>query len=231
MPLVLTVLRTTVTILAWNPPVAPSPFREEATANVNRDRSPDTGTTPPTNAYTLDELCAMAGVTVRTVRYYISEGLLPPPTGGGPNARYGDEHLDRLRVIGLLKERYLPLREIRRALEGMTPEEIADTVTVARRDDDSVATRQLAAPSLPPPARMAEESTASDYIASVLDEERRTRGTRYPPHAIPEPESRSWKRIPISGEAELLIDEAAWRRRREQVEALVAWAQRILDGS
>ena len=215
----------------WNPPVTPSPFREEATAHVNRDRSPDAGTTPSTNAYTLDELCALAGVTVRTVRYYISEGLLPPPTGAGPNARYGDEHLDRLRVIGLLKERYLPLREIRRALEGMTPEEIAETVNLARTDDAVGVTNRVAAAPLASPAWTAEESTAYDYIAGVLDDEHRARGTRHLPRAAPEPESRSWKRIPISGEAELLIDEAAWRRRREQVEALVAWAKHILDGS
>ncbi|RBL82271.1 transcriptional regulator, partial [Streptomyces cavourensis] len=36
-----------------------------------------TGTDEPT--LTVDELAARAGVTVRTVRFYSTRGLLPPP--------------------------------------------------------------------------------------------------------------------------------------------------------
>ncbi len=38
--------------------------------------------------YSLEELTERAGVTVRTVRYYIAEGLLPPPVGGCPRSAY-----------------------------------------------------------------------------------------------------------------------------------------------
>ena len=80
--------------------------------------------------YTLQDLTSELGVTARTIRYYISEGLLPPPVAAGPQSYYTDVHLDRLRLIAKLKEAYLPLREIRRQLDAMTDEEIASAVDV-----------------------------------------------------------------------------------------------------
>ena len=73
---------------------------------------------------TLSELTAAADVSVRTVRYYIAEGLLPPPEGSGPGSAYTQGHLDRLRLIQRLKEAYLPLKEIRRRLSGVSDEEM-----------------------------------------------------------------------------------------------------------
>ena len=67
---------------------------------------------------TLGALTAAADVSVRTVRYYIAEGLLPPPEGSGPGSAYTQGHLDRLRLIQRLKEAYLPLKEIRRRLSS-----------------------------------------------------------------------------------------------------------------
>ena len=72
----------------------------------------------------LAELTEAAGVSVRTVRYYISEGLLPPPEGAGPRSAYSAGHLDRLRLIQRLKMAYLPLREIRHRLAGVDDEAV-----------------------------------------------------------------------------------------------------------
>ena len=47
----------------------------------------------------LAELADQAGVSIRTVRYYIQAGLLPRPEARGPGAHYTDEHLERLRLI------------------------------------------------------------------------------------------------------------------------------------
>lgn len=75
--------------------------------------------------YGLKDLCRDAQVTERTVRYYIQEGLLPPPEGAGPLARYSREHLLRLRLIRRLKEEYyLPLAEIRRRLETLGTQDL-----------------------------------------------------------------------------------------------------------
>lgn len=75
--------------------------------------------------YSLAELTEAAGVSLRTVRYYIAEGLLPPPLGSGPASFYTPAHLDRLKLIGRLKDAYLPLKEIRKRLAGVEDRELA----------------------------------------------------------------------------------------------------------
>jgi DNA-binding transcriptional MerR regulator len=60
----------------------------------------------------VEEVAARTGVTVRTIRYYQSEGLLPTPTRHGREVRYGDEHLERLELITRLQERGLRLTAI-----------------------------------------------------------------------------------------------------------------------
>jgi DNA-binding transcriptional MerR regulator len=72
----------------------------------------------------IGELAAQAGTTVRTVRYYVAQGLLPGPVGLGPRSAYTYEHLVRLGAIRALKARYLPLAEIGRQLAGLTLEEM-----------------------------------------------------------------------------------------------------------
>jgi len=85
---------------------------------------------------TLSGLTTAADVSVRTVRYYIAEGLLPPPEGSGPGSAYTQGHLDRLRLIQRLKEAYLPLKEIRRRLSGLNDEEVRGLLAI---DDNRAA--------------------------------------------------------------------------------------------
>ena len=98
--------------------------------NTNPDTedqtTPNTGEDSPPSEYSLDELSDAAGVTPRTVRYYIVEELLPPPISTGRNATYSQEHLDRLLAIAMLKDMFLPLREIKRQLEMLTLEQLRD---------------------------------------------------------------------------------------------------------
>ncbi len=75
---------------------------------------------------TLSELTKAANVSVRTVRYYIAEGLLPPPDGAGPGSAYSTGHLDRLRLIQRLKKAFLPLKEIRRRLAGLDDDDVRE---------------------------------------------------------------------------------------------------------
>src|SRR5689334_19319834 len=72
----------------------------------------------------IGELAARADTTVRTVRYYVARGLLPPPAGLGQGSAYSEEHLVRLGAIRALKARYLPLAEIERRLAALGPAEI-----------------------------------------------------------------------------------------------------------
>ena len=74
--------------------------------------------------YDLQELSAEAGVTPRTVRYYIQQGLLPAPEPQGPSTRYGQGHLDRLRLIRDLQAEHQPLAVIRQRLEELPDEDV-----------------------------------------------------------------------------------------------------------
>jgi DNA-binding transcriptional MerR regulator len=186
---------------------------------------------PATHRLTLDQLCRMAGVTVRTVRYYIAEGLLPPPQGQGLAARYGELHLQRLRAIAALKERYLPLREIRRVLDGLDEEGIAHLAAgnPGRLEEPAPASSQRLAPEAGPESD-ASGSSAATYIEELLG---RTLATPAPVQraAEPAPPDRAWRRLSITAEAELLIDAELYARRQKQIDSLLAWARRLLGGS
>src|SRR4051794_34998863 len=103
---------------------------------------------PDEERYTLTELADLAGVTPRTVRYYIGQGLLPSVGQSGPGAKYGDDHLARLRLIRRLQREHLPLGEIRRRLEGLDDSEIAGLAGSE-------------APAAPP-------DSALEYLATIL---------------------------------------------------------------
>jgi DNA-binding transcriptional MerR regulator len=230
----------------------------------------------------LTELTRAAGVSVRTVRYYIAEGLLPPPVGGGPASHYTAAHLDRLRLIARLKASYLPLKEIRRRLAGLDDAAVrrllATDQSAAERsapEDDAAAyldrllgTRPAPA-ALPaaaprreawglgeaaPPAAGAPPATGSSFLVAAADDPAAPPPTGFPPSvpmlgraypaafpAVPEPEPEAteaatdapashpdaWRRVPLGEDAELLIREGTYRRRRDRVEWLIAWARKV----
>lgn len=87
-------------------------------------------TTAPSPRYSLPDLERETRTSGRTIRYYISQGLLPPAYGRGPTATYDLGHLLRLRLIASLKEQRLGLQEIRGRLNGLTDEDIAALLNV-----------------------------------------------------------------------------------------------------
>ncbi len=86
--------------------------------------------TPPGRRYSLGDLERETKISGRTIRYYISEGLLPPAYGRGPSATYDLGHLLRLRLIASLKENRLGLQEIRERLNGLTDDDIAAILNI-----------------------------------------------------------------------------------------------------
>lgn len=110
---------------------------------------------------TIDELAARSGVTVRTVRFYSTRGLLPPPVIGPRRVgRYGRDHLARLALIEEMQHQGMTLAAIERHLRqlpaDLSPHDLAihravvaswapDTVeTVSRAELDGRAGRPLA---------------------------------------------------------------------------------------
>jgi DNA-binding transcriptional MerR regulator len=74
---------------------------------------------------TARELAAKAGVTLRTLRYYVAERILPPPEFRGVATRYSREHLVALAAIRALQQQTsMPLPVIRQYLKTVAPEEI-----------------------------------------------------------------------------------------------------------
>lgn len=89
----------------------------------------------------VEELAGAADVSVDTVRYYQSRGLLPPPRREGRVGWYDREHLDRLIRIRSLAARGLTLATIGRLLSGeldAADEALAGALasTTAAPDDD-----------------------------------------------------------------------------------------------
>lgn len=75
-------------------------------------------------SYRIDELAQAAGMSVRTVRYYVQRGLLPAAAFRGKDTAYDHAHLVRLRAIRRLQEAFFPLDAIAAELEGRPIEEI-----------------------------------------------------------------------------------------------------------
>lgn len=68
--------------------------------------------------HNIDELAHLSSVPSRTIRFYNTQGLLPPPIMRGRIAYYNQEHLLVLNLIKELKEQQnLPLDVIKQLLE------------------------------------------------------------------------------------------------------------------
>ena len=66
----------------------------------------------------MEQLAAACGVSVDTVRYYQSLGLLPPPEREGRVAWYGPPHAERIRDVRALQKKGLTLAAVKRVVQG-----------------------------------------------------------------------------------------------------------------
>ena len=63
--------------------------------------------------YTAEQLAQLAGVSLRTVRYYVQEELIDRPLARGPGAHFTDKHLNQLKRCKLLQDWGFDLESIR----------------------------------------------------------------------------------------------------------------------
>lgn len=68
--------------------------------------------------YTFEELCALTGLSTRTLRYYIQIGLVDKPIGQTRAAHYLSSHLEKILRIKQLSEAGISLERIREVLAG-----------------------------------------------------------------------------------------------------------------
>lgn len=77
--------------------------------------------------YTTGEMAKLCGVTVRTVQYYDSRGILcPSALSEGGRRLYSDDDLKRLKVICFLREMDIPINTIGQLLKEEHPEDVID---------------------------------------------------------------------------------------------------------
>ena len=70
------------------------------------------------NTYPLADLCVLADLPIRTVRYYVQVGLVDRPEGETRAARYGTKHLKQLLLIKKWTTAGVSLDRIRELLQG-----------------------------------------------------------------------------------------------------------------
>jgi DNA-binding transcriptional MerR regulator len=88
--------------------------------------------------YRVEQLAAACDVSVDTVRYYQTLGLLPAPVREGRVAWYGAEHAERIREVRALQRKGLTLAVIRRVVQGVlgpADADLAAAVAAARGAD------------------------------------------------------------------------------------------------
>lgn len=67
--------------------------------------------------YSIKELEDLCGVNARTIRYYISNGIMPPPEGAGRGAFYTPQHLERLNLINdMVQNQKMTIEQIQHLL-------------------------------------------------------------------------------------------------------------------
>ena len=78
----------------------------------------NTDSDPSTPSYPLADLCVLADLPPRTVRYYVQMGLVDRPPGETRAARYGATQLEQLLLIKKWTAAGLSLDRIRELLRG-----------------------------------------------------------------------------------------------------------------
>jgi DNA-binding transcriptional MerR regulator len=158
----------------------------------------------------IKELCDGAGVTPRTVHYYIQQGLLPSSGTTGSGARYSREHLDRLQLIRLLQNEHLPLAEINRRLRKLTGAEVRSLIDERRRVRDTP------------------QGSALDYVRKVLNNAPVPSAAPLEPAIEPSSFGRSqWDRIDLADGLELNVRRPLTRQQQRQLDKLLAAAREI----
>jgi Ca-activated chloride channel family protein len=121
---------------------------------------------PQEQRWKLEELARHAGVSPRTVRYYVQRGLLPPPVFRGRDTAYEQEHLIRLHAIRRLQERFLPLDTIQGELDRRSLAEL-QALADGREETAPVARLALSA-SRPMPTLQAVERDGEQWQRWVV---------------------------------------------------------------
>lgn len=185
----------------------------------------------------IHQLADSVGVSIRTIRYYIAEGLLPPPETKGRYATFNEEYRMRLELILKLKNAFLPLKEIRDRIAGLDPQQVRDMLD---RLETGTAIQDEQLLDLSPSQKMMVKEKplggALDYLATKMNAPRLEVlqpdqvGRNVPPKTSrPQrrqaPAAENWQRIELAPGLEIHVRNAEEAVYRERIRQIVEFAQ------
>lgn len=202
-----------------------------------------------TSGLTLEDLAKQSGLSIRTLRYYIQEGLLPGPETRGKYASYSQLHLEQLELVQLLKARYLPLDHIRQLLENLTPGDIRRMLE--RQESVSPGNEEKIIQNLDDPQSPIAGSSALEYIRS-LEQSHEIIEEMHPSYSpqsfktkpgveeklnnvasrrihIKTTQEESWQRIELTKGVELHIRNAKENKHTTEIQALIDFARDLFE--
>jgi MerR family redox-sensitive transcriptional activator SoxR len=196
----------------------------------------------------IHELAARAGISVRTIRYYIEEGLLPQPSYQGKYSYYDLNFLDRLELIRRLKDSYLPLREIREIMSSLTDDEVR-----VKLKEQPVTSRNSINEQMPAQQAGKPGENALRYINRLMEDQTRykTKGTgdkaetnlfrqnkillqskvSSPEASSTVPDQETWQRITLAPGVELNLRHPLDPDTQSQVQQLINFAKILLPSN
>ena len=169
---------------------------------------------------TLEELAEDTDVTPRTIRFYITRGLVDPPLRSGRKAAYGEKHKARIEMIRELQAKGMTLSEIGHLLaqgegQGAESQPLSPMSVVHNRRFEHL-------PDRPSQMLWFEKDGSLDEELSSLKE---ARIEGYNP-ASPLPEPTLWRSYEIAPDVRVLLKTGAapWRTK-----ALLGALRRFAD--
>ena len=175
-------------------------------------------------ALSIEELAERAGVSVRTVRYYIGEGLLSGPANRGKYASYDEQHLARLRLIRRLVDQHVPLAEVRDRLAQLSVDEVHSLLQQEERQEVAAASPREYVSGLLARARVAPKMAAPAPVQAMAPP-----APQLPAEAEPEPEV--VQRYELAPGVELFVRADATRTYARLIERLLESARDVLGRS
>ena len=162
--------------------------------------------------YRISELAEKAGVSKRTIHYYISKGLIPPALGAGVNSTYNDEHLYRVMYIKALQSQYFPLDKIKTMVTGLSLNDVREKIEeqLLVQESNIVKTSDS-------PLEMIEKKNMSFY-----EEE-----NQMIPHGLMV-DAEEYIRLNLGGELELHFPKSAINSHGDVILNIVKYAKRLM---
>jgi DNA-binding transcriptional MerR regulator len=198
--------------------------------------------------HTISELSALSGISVRTIRYYLAQGLVPTADKEGPATRYPEATLARLRLINRLRDAHMPLAEIRKQLLALSDDQVLALAGTPVEPEPAGSALDYvrsvlggSRPELTPLPPAAPAALAMPVPASEVPEPRRmllrrasidapSADAAAAPDDTPSFGQRSqWERVAITSDIELHLRRPLSRRDNRLVERLLAFARQLQE--